>query len=873
MSDNAAMPAGAATPVPFWQLPQAELERQIGSGPKGLSAEEAAARLLRHGPNAFGGRRRYGLALKMASRFRNPLVLILIGAALISALTGEISSFVIISVIVLLSVVLDSLQEYRAEEAADRLRASVALMERVLRDGREVTVKAEALVPGDLVLLSAGDLVPADGRLVEAKDFFVNEALLTGEAFPTEKHAIAEGVGESEITGATNAAFMGSSVVSGTAAFLVVATGPATQLGAISTGLRHTPPPAALEQGIHELGMLILRITVLLVLFVLLINLLFHRPLLESFLFALALAVGLTPELLPMIVSVTLARGALRMAKERVIVKRIAAIHDLGSMDVLCTDKTGTLTEAKIRLIRQIAISGADSPHVLELAWLNSHFETGIRSPLDAAIIEHGEVDGAGWVKLDEVPFDFERRRVSVLVEKDGRRILVVKGAPEDVLRLSSHYEEPGEAKPRDLDPAAHARAEALFASLGSEGFRALGVAWRDVGPDHPHAVVGDEQDLVFAGFVAFLDPPKQGVGAAIEALGRSGIRVKILTGDNERVTHHLCGALEIPVAGVLTGTEMAALSEEALSARIEEINLFCRVTPAQKNRIILALKRRGHVVGFMGDGINDAPSLHTADVGISVDTAVDVAKDAADIILLEPDLSVLERGVREGRRTFGNVMKYVMMGTSSNFGNMFSMAAASLVLPFLPMLPVQILLNNLLYDLSETPIPMDEVDPEAMALPPHWDIRFIRNFMLVLGPVSSLFDFLTFGLLLLVFGAGQALFQTGWFIESLATQVLVIFVIRTRRNPLRSRPSPYLVMAALGVVALAVLLPFTALGRWFGFVAPPLSLLAALAGMLVCYLVLAEAVKRWFYRRLPPQGSSRAAVLRPNIPFARPPS
>ena len=365
--------------------------------------------------------------------------------------------------IVLLSVVLDSLQEYRAEEAADRLRASVALMERVLRDGREVTVKAEALVPGDLVLLSAGDLVPADGRLVEAKDFFVNEALLTGEAFPTEKHAIAEGVGESEITGATNAAFMGSSVVSGTAAFLVVATGPATQLGAISTGLRHTPPPAALEQGIHEFGMLILRITVLLVLFVLLINLLFHRPLLESFLFALALAVGLTPELLPMIVSVTLARGALRMAKERVIVKRLAAIHDLGSMDVLCTDKTGTLTEAQIRLIRQIAISGADSPPVLDLAWLNSHFETGLRSPLDEAIIEHGGVDGAGWTKLDEVPFDFERRRVSVLLEKDGRRILVVKGAPEDVLRLSSHYEEPGKATPRDLDPAAQARAEALF--------------------------------------------------------------------------------------------------------------------------------------------------------------------------------------------------------------------------------------------------------------------------------------------------------------------------------------------------------------------------------------------------------------------------
>ncbi|HKF63354.1 MAG TPA: magnesium-translocating P-type ATPase, partial [Dongiaceae bacterium] len=795
--------AEAVPRASFWQLPQAELERALGSGAGGLTSATAAARLQRYGPNVIGAHRRYGLLRKGAERFRNPLVLILIVAALISALTGEIGSFVIISTIILLSVVLDSLQEHRAETAADRLKASVALTEKVLRDGREITVKAEALVPGDLVLLAAGDLVPADGRLVETKDFFVNEALLTGESFPTEKHALAEGVPEAEVAGARNAAFMGSSVVSGTASLLVVATGASTELGEISGSLRHAPPPAALEHGIHEFGMLLVRITLLLVLFVLLTNILFHRPLLESFLFALALAVGLTPELLPMIVSVTLARGALRMAKERVIVKRLAAIHDLGSMDVLCTDKTGTLTEAKIRLVRHIAISGEESRHVLELAWLNSHFETGLRSPLDAAILERGGVDGSGWTKLDEVPFDFERRRVSVLVQKEGRRLLVVKGAPEDVLRLSRQYEAPGdgglEGGLRALDADAQAKAGALFEALGSEGFRVLGIAWREVGPDQDHAGIGDERELIFAGFAAFLDPPKQGVEAALEALARSGIGVKILTGDNERVTRHLCEALAIPVAGLLTGSELSALSEEALGARIEGVNLFCRVTPAQKNRIILALKRRGHVVGFMGDGINDAPSLHTADVGISVDTAVDVAKDAAAIILLERDLSVLGHGVREGRRTFGNVMKYVMMGTSSNFGNMFSMAGASLILPFLPMLPVQILLNNLLYDLSEMPIPMDEVDPEAMEAPPHWDVGFIRNFMLVLGPVSSLFDFLTFGLLLLVFGAGPALFQTGWFIESLATQVLVIFVIRTRRNPLQSRPSPYLAAAAIG--------------------------------------------------------------------------
>jgi P-type Mg2+ transporter len=776
----------------------------------------------------------------------------------ISGLTGEISSCIIISSILLMSVALDSLQEHRAEEAADRLKASVALTERVWRDGREITIKAEELVPGDLVLLAAGDLVPADGRLLETRDFFVNEALLTGESFPTEKYAVAEGIAEAELGSALNAAFMGCSVVSGTAKLMVCATGAATELGEISGTLRGRAPPAALERGTHEFGMMIVRLTMLLVLFVLLVNLSLHRPLLESFLFALALAVGLTPELLPMIMSVTLARGALRMAKERVIVKRLAAIHDLGSMDLLCTDKTGTLTEARIRLIRQIAISGAESPRVLALAWLNSHFETGLRSPLDQAILEHGGGESAGWTKLDEVPFDFERRRVSVLLEKDRRRILVVKGAPEDVLRLSSHYEEPGTETPQALDAATQERAKTQFEALSSQGFRVLAIAWREVKPEQSHCVVGDERQLVFAGFAAFLDPPKLGAGSTIEALGESGVAVKILTGDNERVTRHLCQELGIPIAGVLTGTELAQLSDEALGARIAGTNLFCRVTPAQKNRIILAHKRRGHVVGFLGDGINDAPSLHSADVGISVDTAVDVAKDAADIILLEPDLSVLGRGVREGRRTFGNVMKYVMMGTSSNFGNMFSMAAASLVLPFLPMLPIQILLNNLLYDLSEMPIPMDEVDPESMAQPRHWDIRFIRNFMLVLGPVSSLFDFLTFGLLLFVFGAGQALFQTGWFIESLATQVLVIFVIRTRRSPLQSRPNPYLAATALAVVAVAILLPFTALGRWFGFVAPPLSLLAALAVMLVGYLALAEAVKRWFYRRLAPRNLSR---------------
>ena len=852
----------------FWQTPLDELERQLGASSNGLNSTEAAARLLRYGANTLDSRQKYSFLLKVLSRFRNPLVLILLVAAVISGFTGDVASLVIISTMVLLSVLLDSVQEYRAEQAAEQLKVSVALKEQVLRDGREITIRADQLVLGDVVLLAAGDMVPADGRLLEARDFFVNEGLLTGESYPTEKHVAAEGTANVDVAQAGNAAFMGTSVVSGSAKLLLCATGNATQLGEISATLRHTPPPAALERGVYEFGILIVRLTVLLVLFVLLVNTFFHRPLLESFLFALALAVGLTPELLPMIVSVTLARGAMRMAKQKVIVKRLAAIHDLGSMDVLCTDKTGTLTEAKIALIRHITLSGADSERVLELAWLNSHFESGLRSPLDAAILEHASSIPAGWTKIDEVPFDFERRRVSVLLEHGGRRILVIKGAPEDVLKLSSRYELSGENDTQPFDAAALARANTQFQTLCEEGFRVLGIAWREEPASQTHVVVADEHDFVFAGYAAFLDPPKASAGEAIAALERSGVGIKIITGDNERVTQYVCTQLDIPIEGLLTGTELAALSEEALSARIEETNLFCRVNPSQKNRIILALKRRGHVVGYLGDGINDAPSLHTADVGISVDGAVDVAKDAADIILLEHDLEVVERGVREGRRTFGNIMKYIMMGTSSNFGNMFSMAGASLILPFLPMLPIQVLLNNFLYDLSEVPIPMDDVDDELLAQPRHWDIKFIRNFMLVLGSVSSIFDFLTFGLLLWVFNATETLFQTGWFMESLATQVLVIFVIRTRGSPLRSRPNPLLAGTSLIVAAVGVLLPYTAIGRWFGFVPLPLTFLAALGAMVVCYLVLAEGVKRWFYRRFPPHGVMRSPILRSQFPL-----
>jgi len=599
----------------------------------------------------------------------------------------------------------------------------------------------------------------------------------------------------------------------------------------------------------RRFGMLIMRLTVLLVMFVVLVNGLLHRPLLESFLFAVALAVGLTPELLPMVVSVTLSRGAMRMAAQQIIVKRQTAIQDLGSMDVLCTDKTGTLTEARIRMEKHVDPWGNDSDRALELAYLNSHFESGLKSPLDDAILSSGQRDVGAWTKIDEVPFDFERRRVSVLVQRGQERWLVVKGAPDDILALCTHAGGADPQVPERLDAAALERARSTYHALEDEGFRILGIAWRRVGLDHDHAQVNDESELVLAGFAAFLDPPKASAALALQALQADGVAIKVVTGDSDRVTRHVCCELNLPVLGVLTGQEIAGMSDEALRASVETANLFCRVNPAQKNRVIQALRARGHVVGYLGDGVNDAPSLHSADVGLSVDSAVDVAKAAADMILLRQDLNILHEAVLEGRRTFGNIMKYIMMGTSSNFGNMFSMAGAVLFLPFLPMLPTQILLNNILYDISEITIPLDAVDAEETRLPRVMDMDLIRRFMLTMGPISSLFDFLTFYVMLQVFHADEKLFQTGWFVESLCTQVLVIFVIRTHGNPLRSRPHPLLTLTSLTVVAVAMALPYTALGAAFGFTPPPLAFYGVLATMVVVYLGLVEFIKRRLFR------------------------
>ena len=819
----------------------------------GLSSREARDRLAREGPNILRPPHRRSILVQYLMRFRNPLVLILLAASAVSAFAGEFANSVIIGIIVLVSVTLDFYQEYRANAAAEKLRLAVSLRATVLRDGKAMKVPVTDLVRGDIVTLAAGDLVPADGKVQTATDFFVQQSLLTGESYPVEKRAECLLTDATELQEAKSAVFLGSSVVSGSAQILVMETGDNTVMGEIADDIAQAPSPSSVEIGARRFGMLIMRLTVFMVTFVLLVNTFFHKPLLETFLFAVALAVGLTPELLPMVVSVTLSCGALRMAAKHAIVKRLSAIQDLGSMDVLCTDKTGTLTEGSIRLDRHTDAAGNPSDNVLELAYLNSYFESGLRSAIDDAILCSASHAAAGWKKIDEVPFDFERRRVSVLIDDGQRRWLVVKGAPEDIVALCTAFQNEDDSRERLVDEKALTSIREYYHSLERQGLRALGIAWRAVPADHPHAIVNDESTLVLAGFVSFIDPPKASAASALAALEKSGITIKIVTGDSDLVTRHVCDQLGLQVTGLLTGQQIAQLDDAALQAQAQKANLFCRVNPSQKNRVILALKARGRVVGYLGDGINDAPSLHSADVGLSVDTAVDVAKEAADIILLRHDLHVLHAGVLEGRRTFCNILKYIMMGTSSNFGNMCSMAAASLFLPFLPMLPTQILLNNILYDISEIPIPFDEVDAAEIRTPRTLNIAFIRNFMLIVGPISSLFDFLTFYLLLVVLKADESLFQTGWFVESLCTQVLVIFIIRTRGNPLRSHAHPLLTATSLTVAGVAAVLPFTPAAGYFGLVPPPATFYALLATMVLAYLLIVELAKQFFYRRLGP--------------------
>jgi P-type Mg2+ transporter len=841
--NNAILPPSAQSGEP-WNAPLDALFAALTSSAKGLSAIEAEARLARFGPNNAMEHRQRPLWRQIVDRLANPLVLILLFASALSAWTGAYSSFAIIVVIITLSVALDVFQQVRAEGTVEALRRSVALTAQAMRDGLLETVTLEKLVPGDIVQLVAGDIVPADCRMLEGRDFFVNQALLTGESYPVEKRAEDAPMPVSDAGSASGWLFMGTSVISGTCQALVCRTGRKTQFGGIAGDLVSKRPRDAFERGIQQFGYLMLRLTIFLVLFVLAANLAFQRPLLESLLFAIALAVGLTPELLPMVVTVTLAKGAARMAKQQVIVKRLAAVHDLGAMDVLCTDKTGTLTESRVELIRAIGVDGNSSDEVFRLAFLNSSFESGIKSPLDAAVLAFQFLDVTAWHKIDEVPFDFERRRVSVLVDDGQNRLLTVKGAPEDLIQLSSTMRTPAAGTDQGV-PVDRAMLLARFEQLGQEGFRALGIAVKRVDQTCASVARTDETDLTFVGFAVFVDPPKPDAAAAIRNLVAAGVDVKILTGDNERITVHICQQIGVPVTGVLSGPELSTLSPEALKARLAVVNLFCRVTPQQKQQVLLALKQSGKVVGFLGDGINDASALHAADVGISVDTGADVAKAAADLVLLQHDLSAIHSGVLEGRRTVENVTKYILMGASSNLGNMISMAAAALFLPFLPMLPTQVLLNNLLYDFSEIGVPFDTVDPEALEKPAHWDLAKIVRYMLILGPVSSLFDFLTFAALYFLYNAHAGLFQTGWFMESLATQSLVIFVIRTRGLPWLSRPHPILTVLTLTAVSIGMAIPLTPLGPTLGFVTPPPSFALFLIAAVGSYLLIVIAVRQ----------------------------
>lgn len=827
----------------FWHTPTAALFDRVQSSRNGLTAAAAADRMARFGANTAAAPIRRGIAGKIARRFAEPLIAILIFAAAISLFTGDTASFAISLTVISLSIVLDVVQEHRAETAAEALQRSVAIQADVLRDGTLRSLPVDKIVPGDVVHLRAGDLVPADGILIEGRNAHTNEALLTGEPYPVEKRQ--GDCNAAEPADAFNALFAGTSLINGEATMLVVTTGKATRLGGIAAGLAIAEPPSALERGVHRLSLLILRLTIFLVLFVVLVNLAFGRPMLEAFLFSVALAVGLTPELLPMVMTVTLSRGAIRMAKKRVIVKRLAAIHDLGAMDVLCTDKTGTLTEAKIALLAYPGFNSANNDQVLTLAAINSEYCGGIRSPLDVAIAQQcADKDLKSWSKIDEIPFDYERRQISVLVEKDGRKLLILKGAPEAVLPRGTAVDLGG-GRTQPLDAATRTALERQHTSQAEQSYRVLAVASKEMPAGTTKLRAEDETDLVIAGFCVFFDPPKPSAADAVSRLAKLGVRVKVISGDHEAVVRHVAETIKMPVRDLLTGAEIEQLTELALIARVETTDLFARVSPDQKTRIIKALQSRGYSVGFVGDGVNDAPAIRAAEIGFSVEGAADVARSAADMILLAPDLGVLADGVEEGRRVFANITKYVRMGTSSNFGNMLSMALASLLLPFLPLLPIQILLNNLIYDVSEIGIPFDSVDRRDVATPRTWDMKVFLRFTLVMGALSSIFDLATFAVLLRVYGADAESFRTAWFIESMATQILVIFIIRTRGHAWLSRAHPALVATSLGALAVALIVGLSPLGAIFHFVPLPLGMLAAIAGIVIAYLVLAEGVKR----------------------------
>ncbi len=840
----------------FWSTSADQVFKQLQTSQQGLTSDEAQQRLKHYGANSLKPKKQATTLTLLLNQFKSPIILILVFAAGLSFFLQDPQDAIIILVIVLVSGLLSFWQERGASNAVEKLLATVQIRAAVLRDGTSTEVPVEQVVPGDIVLLSVGDVIPGDCLILESKDLFVDEAALTGETYPVEKE-VQVLAAETPLSKRINTLYMGTHVTSGTAKAVVVHTGTETEFGQVSVRLRFRPPETEFEHGVRHFGYLLMEVTLLLVIGIFAINVLLHRPVLDSLLFSLALAVGLTPQLLPAIISINLAYGAKRMAEQKVIVKRLASIENFGSMNVLCSDKTGTLTEGVVKLRSALSVDGHDSEKVLLYAYLDAFYQSGFTNPIDQAICTYHPLDISGYKKLDEVPYDFIRRCLTVLVaEKDGTHLMVIKGALKSVLDVCTTAELPaaqgqGGSTEAIVDIAAlREEIQQRYGELSQQGFRVLGVGYRQL-DGVSRISKDDEKAMTFLGFLVFFDPPKEGVGETIKQLKQLGVSLKIITGDNQLVAAHVSQQVGIADVRILTGSEMRQMSSAALFGKVNIVDVFAEVEPNQKESILIALKKAGNVVGYIGDGINDASALHAADVGISVNSAVDVAKEAADIVLLEKDLSVLVQGVREGRKTFANTLKYVFMATSANFGNMFSMAGASLFLPFLPLLPKQILLTNLLTDIPEMTIATDNVDNEMVDKPKRWDIGFIRNFMITFGLLSSIFDYMTFGVLLFILHANVEQFRTGWFIESVVSASLIVLVIRSRRPFFKSRPAKQLLLATLSIVVLTVISPYTPLAGIFGFQPLNVFFLLMLAVIVILYVTLAEVVKRYFYMKV----------------------
>jgi P-type Mg2+ transporter len=841
------------------RLESSAVLENLNTTQNGLGSEEVETRLEQYGFNEVAKEKHQTWLMRLVDNVKNPLVILLSLLGLVSFLTGDVPGTIVIFIMVLLGMVLRYIQESRADNAAEKLKEMVSTTATVMRDGKRQEIPLKELVPGDIVLLSAGDMVPGDVRLLSAKDLFLNQAALTGESMPVEKLPAAISDETLNPLEMPNLGFLGTNVESGTGQAVVVQTGSGTYFGSLAGSIVGQRQLTSFDKGVNGFTWLMIGFMVVMVPLVFVFNGLSKHNWLEAFLFALAVAVGLTPEMLPMIVTVNLSKGALAMSKKKVIVKRLNSIQNFGAMDVLCTDKTGTITEGRIVLERYLDVKNNPSERVLHYGYLNSYYQTGLKNLMDEAILNHVNLNDDLQVdelyrKIDELPFDFQRKRMSVIVEDNkGQHILVCKGAVEEIMHLSTHVEVGGEVL--EVLPEHDEHRKQRVKQLNSEGFRVIAVAYRIFPGDNdkPHYTVADESNLTLLGYLAFLDPPKESASEALDKLHFHNVDVKILTGDNDIITAYICKQVGLPVERILLGPEIEQMDAAQLAEAAEAITVFAKLSPAHKERIIRALQGKGHVVGFMGDGINDAPALKTADVGISVNSAVDIAKESSDIILLENSLLVLEEGVLEGRRVFGNITKYIKMAASSNFGNMFSVLGASLFLPFLPMLPIQVLTNNLLYDFSQTSIPTDQVDPEWLAKPRKWEISSMRRFIVFIGPISSIFDYMTYFIMLYVFHCwnNPTLFQTGWFVESLFTQTLIIHVIRTNKIPfIQSRASNSLILTSLIIVAVGAWLTISPVAKTLGFVALPMLYWPLLAGMLLAYIVLTQIVKSWFVRK-----------------------